>query len=90
MDFIQPDGLAKMSACSNKGGITDLFLVESKPQSCINYKDPKVNVQLQSIPSITKPIPKSTPKPQSSPVPQQPKAKPTPIPGILPPFFPQP
>jgi len=86
MDFVQPDGIIKASACSNKGGITDLFLSENKPRSCVNYKDPKGNIQLHSAPSDDKPRPKQTPKPQTTPVP----VKPTPIPGILPPIFPAP
>ena len=86
MDFVQPDGLIKASACTNKGGITDLFLKEDKPKNCINYKDPKVNVQLHAAP-VDKPVVKPTPKPQGTPGVQP---KPTPIPGILAPIFPQP
>ena len=86
MDFVQPDGLIKVTACSNKGGITDLFLKEDKPKGCINYKDPKVNVQLHSAP-VDKPVAKPTPKAQTTPVV---KPNPTPIPGILAPLFPQP
>jgi 1A family penicillin-binding protein len=87
-DFVEPDGLIKVTACSNKGGVTDIFLKESKPKGCINYKDPKVNVQIHSAPSdrpAPKPTPRTQPRPQATP---QPPAKPTPRPGILPPLFP--
>ncbi len=88
-EFVEPDGLIKVSACSNKGGVSDLFLKEEKPKGCINYKDPKGNVQLHSAP-IDKPITKPTPKPQTNPQTgpqtqptpqsQQPQTQPTPRP----------
>jgi 1A family penicillin-binding protein len=88
-EFVEPDGLIKVSACSNKGGVTDLFLKESKPKGCINYKDPKGNVQLHSAPSdrpVDRPVVRPTPRPQTQPTP---KPQPTPIPGILPPIWPR-
>ena len=86
-DFTEPDGLIKVSACSNKGGVTDLFLKESRPKGCINYKDPKVNVQLHSAPS-DRPVVRPTPRPQRPQAPPTPKPQPTPIPGIFPPIWP--
>jgi len=83
-EFVEPDGLIRVSACSNKGGVTDLFLKESRPKGCINYRDPKGNVQLHSAPS-DKPVVRPTPKPQTRPTP---KPAPTAIPGILPPIWP--
>lgn len=66
-DFIQPDGLVKRFACSEKGDINDLFLVEAK-KGCTTYKDK--NKQLHSAPSTTGPNTK-------------PAVKGTPIPGIV-------
>lgn len=85
-DFVQPDGLVKLTMCSNKGGVTDLFLKEDKPTKCINYYDPKGNVQLHAAPS-DKPVAKPTPKPKPQ-VPPTPQPQPTPRPGILPPLWP--
>jgi membrane peptidoglycan carboxypeptidase len=59
-DFVQPPGLIKTSACSQKGTITDLFLKDKPPQGCTTYKDK--NPQLHSAPS-DKPTPKPTPLP---------------------------
>lgn len=50
-EFVQPDGLIKMSACSARGGITDWFLKEAPPKGCVTYKDPKTNQQLHSAPA---------------------------------------
>ncbi len=83
-EFVEPDGLIRVSACSNKGGVTDLFLKESRPKGCINYRDPKGNVQLHSAPS-DRPVVRPTPRPQTQPTP---KPQPTAIPGILPPIWP--
>ncbi|MEO8287908.1 MAG: PBP1A family penicillin-binding protein [Chloroflexota bacterium] len=66
-EFVQPDGLIKTWACSAKGDINDLFLKEAPPKGCTTYKD--TNKQLHSAPS-TKPD-------------NQPRQKPTPMPGIV-------
>jgi membrane peptidoglycan carboxypeptidase len=80
MEFVEPDGLIRASACNAEGGVTDLFLRESRPKGCVTYKDPKGNVQLHSLPSERprQTQPRATPRPQ-------PPAPPTPIPGIFPP-----
>jgi membrane peptidoglycan carboxypeptidase len=75
-DFVQPPGLIRASACSNKGTITDLFLKEAPPRGCVNYKDK--NQQLHGAPDSN---PNSKPD-------TKPKAKPTPLPGIWPPLNP--
>jgi peptidoglycan glycosyltransferase len=74
--FTQPEGLIKASACSAKGGITDLFLKEAPPKGCTTYKDK--NQQLRSAPADN----------NRSRQPAQPATKPTPLPGIWPPLSP--
>ena len=89
-DFEEPDGLIRVSACSNKGGVTDLFLKESRPKGCVNYTDPKVNVRLRGAPSDG-PVQRATPRPQQRPPAQptpRPRPQPTAIPGIMPPIWP--
>ncbi|HYP42335.1 MAG TPA: PBP1A family penicillin-binding protein, partial [Chloroflexia bacterium] len=81
-EFVQPDGLVKASACSARGGVTDLFLKEALPgKKCTTYQDPKTNKALRSAPSNQQQRPRATPAPRQAP------AKPTPLPGI---FFPTP
>jgi peptidoglycan glycosyltransferase len=69
-DFVQPDGLVKRWACSEKGDINDLFLVESSTRGCTTYKD-KGNKQLHAAPDTSA-------KPDNKPA-----TRPTPIPGIV-------
>ena len=59
--FVQPEGLIKKSACSNKGTINDFFLAEAPPKGCTTYKDK--NTRLGSIPGSSKPKAKPTPLP---------------------------
>lgn len=70
-EFVQPSGLVRDSACSNKGTVTDWFLKEALPKGCVNYKDPKTNKQLGSGGS------------SNSNNNSKPKTRPTPIPGIV-------
>ena len=60
-EFVQPPGLIKDSACSNKGTITDLFLKEAPARGCVNYKDK--NKQLHAAPSDKKAAPSARPTP---------------------------
>jgi 1A family penicillin-binding protein len=60
-DFVQPEGLIKASACSAKGGITDLFLKDAPPKGCTTYKDK--NKQLHAAPSDAPKKPETRPTP---------------------------
>ena len=61
-NFVQPPGLIKDSACSQKGIITDLFLRDKLPQGCVTYKDK--NPQLHSLVTpVATPAAKPTPLP---------------------------
>lgn len=75
-EFVQPPGLIRASACSNKGTVTDLFLKEAPPKGCVNYREPRTNRILRSVPG-NQPRPRTTPQP-----------RPTPMPGIWPPLQP--
>ncbi|MGA7732015.1 MAG: PBP1A family penicillin-binding protein, partial [Chloroflexia bacterium] len=72
-DFIEPDGLIKKWACSEKGDVQDYFLEETPPKGCTTYRDK--NKQLRSAPSTNR-----NPNPNPN---QQPRARPTPMPGII-------
>lgn len=75
-NFVQPPGLVRMTACSAKGAVTDLFLKDSPPKGCTTYKDK--NPQLHPYNS----------NPSSTKTPTKPAEKPTPLPGIWPPLQP--
>ena len=68
-EFIEPDGLIKRFACSEKGDINDYFLQEKPPKGCTTYKDK--NKQLHSAPRA------------NDSKPQQPAVRGTPLPGIV-------
>ncbi len=60
-DFIEPDGLIKAWACSEKGDINDYFLEENPPKGCTTYRDK--NKQLHAAPTKDQPNVKPTPMP---------------------------
>jgi 1A family penicillin-binding protein len=90
-EFEQPEGIVRASACSARGGVTDLFLTDNRPgRNCVTHRDPKTNVLLHSLPGENQPRsqPRQNPQTQQR-QPQRraeptPKPKPTPIPGIFP------
>lgn len=84
-EFVKPPGLITRSACSAKGGITDLFLAEAPPKGCTTYKDK--NKQLRAAPTPATNNNRSRTQPQQ-PQPSRPQTRPTPLPGILPPIEP--
>jgi membrane peptidoglycan carboxypeptidase len=59
-NFVQPPGLVKVSACSAKGQVQDLFLKEAQPKGCVTYKDK--NKQLSQWGE-------GTPRPRGTPIP---------------------
>jgi membrane peptidoglycan carboxypeptidase len=85
-DFVQPDGLIRASACSAKGGVTDLFLKEAPPgRKCVTYQDPKTNKALRAAPSNNNNNRNNNNnnnnnnnRPRTNP-----NERPTPIPGII-------
>jgi penicillin-binding protein 1C len=86
-EFVEPEGIVRASACSARGGVTDLFLTDNRPgRNCVTYRDPKTNVLLHSLPGERQP--QSQPRQNQPRQPQQrraaPTARPTPIPGIFP------
>jgi peptidoglycan glycosyltransferase len=71
-DFIEPDGLIKKWACSEKGDVNDYFLQETPPKGCTTYRDK--NKQLRSAPT------RRTDQPAVKPTPMPGIVYPTPIP----------
>jgi peptidoglycan glycosyltransferase len=69
-EFIEPDGLIKKWACSEKGDVNDFFLAEKPPKGCTTYKDK--NKQLRSAPSNNQNQNQNQNRP-----------RPTPMPGIV-------
>ena len=87
-EFVQPEGLVTVAACSNKGTVRDLFLREAQPKGCTNYKDN--NPQLRQTPATTNNNNNNNRNNNNRRNPnqnQQPQGRPTPLPGIGPPEY---